>query len=50
MAEPETEHEVSRKVVYEHVSSSSSGTSVAAWVIIGILAIALIAYILVRIT
>ena len=48
MTEPETEHQVSRKVVYENVSSTSSGTSVAAWVIIGVLAIALIAYIFVR--
>ncbi|HUP48230.1 MAG TPA: hypothetical protein VNA04_05505 [Thermoanaerobaculia bacterium] len=50
MAEPENEHQVSRKVVYEHVSSTSTGTSVAAWVIIAVLALGLIIYILVRIT
>ena len=51
MAEPEPERdEVSRKVVYETVSSSSTKNSVAAWVIIGVLALALIVYILMRIT
>ena len=50
MAEPETENQVSRKVVYETVSSSSTKNSVAAWVIIGVLALGLIVYILMRIT
>jgi hypothetical protein len=47
MAEPENE-QVSKKVVYEHVSSTSSGNSVAAWVIIGIVAVALIVFIAMR--
>ncbi|HUP46698.1 MAG TPA: hypothetical protein VM779_14420 [Thermoanaerobaculia bacterium] len=50
MDEPESEHQVSKKVVYEQVSSTSSGNSVAAWIIIGVLAIALIAYIVMRMT
>ena len=50
MAEPETEHEVTRKVVYEHASSTSSRSGITAWVIIAILAIALIAYIAVQLT
>lgn len=50
MAEPDNEHEVSRKVVYEHVSSSSSGNSATAWIIIGVLALALIIYIVMRMT
>lgn len=50
MAETEPEqHEVSRKVVYEHVSSTSKGTSAVAWVIIAVLAVALVAYILLQI-
>jgi hypothetical protein len=47
---PEPEHHVEKKVVYETSSATSSGNSVAAWVIIGVLALALIIYILVRIT
>jgi hypothetical protein len=47
---PEPEHHVEKKVVYETTSATTSGNSIAAWVIIGILAIALIAYILVKIT
>ena len=50
MEEPETQHEVSRKVVYEHVSSSFTGTSVTAWVIIGVLALALIIFIVMKLT
>ena len=48
MPEPDNENEVSRKVVYESVSSSSTGTSVTAWVIIGIVALALIIYIVMQ--
>lgn len=50
MAEPESQNEVSRKVVYETTSSSSTGTSVTAWVIIGVLALALILYIVMKLT
>ncbi len=50
MADPETEHQVSRKVVYESVNSSSTKNSIAAWVIIGVLALGLIVYILTQIT
>lgn len=49
MADEDNKDEVSRKVVYEHVSSTSTGTSATAWIIIGVLAIALIIYILTRI-
>jgi hypothetical protein len=48
MAEPESEHQVSKKVVYEQVSSTSTKSSAAAWIIIAIVAVALIAYILTR--
>ena len=48
MPEPESEHHVERKVVYETTSATSSGNSVAAWVIIGIVALGLIIYIAVR--
>ena len=50
MAEPENQHEVSKKVVYETVSSSSTGNSATAWIIIGVLALALIIYIVMRMT
>ena len=46
---PEPEHHVEKKVVVESSSSTSSSNSVVAWVIIGVLAVALIIYILVRI-
>jgi len=49
MAE-DNQHEVSKKVVYEHVSSSSTGTSATAWIIIGVLALALIIYIVMQMT
>lgn len=49
MADEDNKDEVSRKVVYEHVSSTSTGTSATAWIIIGVLALALIIYILTRI-
>ncbi len=48
MAEPEPEHRVERKVVYENVTSTSSANHIAAWLIIGVAAIALIVYILVH--
>ena len=48
MAEPENEHQVSRKVVYEQVSSTSTSNSVVTWVIIAVIAIALLAYIFLR--
>ena len=48
MAEPENEHQVSRKVVYEQVSSTSTSNSAVAWVIIAVIAIALLAYIFLR--
>lgn len=50
MADEDNKDEVSRKVVYEHVSSTSTGTSATAWIIIGVLALALLIYILTRIT
>jgi hypothetical protein len=49
MAEPDPEHRVERKVVYENVTSTSAGNHIAAWVIIGVAAIALIVYIIVHI-
>ena len=48
MPEPDSENHVERKVVVER-SVSSGGNSIAAWVIIGVLAVALIIYILSRI-
>ena len=47
MAEPDNDH-VERKVVVENVSSTSTRNSAVAWVIIGIVAVALIIYILVH--
>ncbi len=48
---PETdEHHVERKVVYETSSATTGGSHIVAWVIIAVIAIALIAYILVKIT
>lgn len=47
MAEPENDS-VQRKVVVENVTTTSSRNSAAAWIIIGILAVALIVYILVH--
>lgn len=47
MAEPETDH-VERKVVVENVTTTSTRNSAAAWIIIGIVAVALIVYILVH--
>jgi hypothetical protein len=47
MAEPDNDH-VARKVVVENVSSTTTRNSAAAWIIIGILAVALIAYIFVH--
>ena len=49
MAEPESEEHVERKVVYETVSSSSTKNSAVGWVIIAIVAVALIAFILTRV-
>ncbi|HEY3053167.1 MAG TPA: hypothetical protein VGK04_07235 [Thermoanaerobaculia bacterium] len=39
---------MARKVVVENVSSTTTRNSAAAWIIIGILAVALIAYIFVH--
>ena len=50
MAEPEPEHHVERKVVYETSSSTSSGNSAVAWVIIGVVALALLVFIIVKMT
>lgn len=47
MAEPENDR-VERKVVVENVTTTSTRNSVAAWVIIGVIALALIIFILVR--
>jgi hypothetical protein len=47
---PEPEHRVEKKVIVESSSATSSSNSVVAWVIIGVLAVALIIYILVRLT
>ena len=48
MAEPEDR--VERKVVVENVTTTSTRNSAVAWIIIGILAVVLIAYIIIRIT
>jgi hypothetical protein len=48
MPEPENESHAERKVVYETVTSSSTKNSAAAWIIIAVLAIALLAFILTR--
>ena len=50
MAETDNEQHVERKVVYETVSASTTKNSAAAWIIIAILAVALIAFILTRMT
>jgi hypothetical protein len=47
MAEPENDH-IERKVVVENVTSTTTRNSAAAWIIIGILAVALIVYIIVH--
>ncbi len=46
MAEPEDR--VERKVTVENVTTTSTKNSAVAWIIIGILAVALVAYILVH--
>ena len=48
MAEPETD-QVERKVVVENVTTTSTRNSAVAWIIIGIVAVALIVYILVHV-
>jgi hypothetical protein len=45
MAEPDND-QVQRKVVVENVTTTSTRNSAAAWIIIGIVAVALIIYIL----
>lgn len=50
MAESDNDERVERRVVVENVSSTSTRNSAVAWVIIGIVAIALIIFILTRIT
>lgn len=47
MAEPDND-QVQRKVVVENVTTTSTRNSAAAWIIIGIIALALIVYILVH--
>jgi hypothetical protein len=47
MAEPDNDS-VQRKVVVENVTTTSSRNSAAAWIIIGILAVGLVAYIIVH--
>ena len=47
MAEPEDR--VERKVVVENVSTTSTKNSAVGWIIIGVVAVALIVYILVHI-
>ncbi len=49
MAEPENEERAERRVVVESVTSTTTRNSAVAWIIIGVLAIALIVYILIRI-
>lgn len=49
MAEPEEQQHVERKVVYENVTETTTRNSAAAWIIIAVVAIALIVYILVHI-
>jgi hypothetical protein len=48
MSQPPDEHHVERKVVYENVSSTSTKNSAAAWIIIGLIAVGLIVFILMR--
>lgn len=50
MAESDNEDRVQRRVVVENVTSTSTRNSAVGWVIIGIVAIALIIFILTRIT
>ena len=50
MAESDNEERVERRVVVENVSSTSTRNSAVAWIIIGIVAVALIIFILTRIT
>jgi hypothetical protein len=50
MAEPNNEDSVQRRVVVENVTTTSTRNSAVAWVIIGIVAVALIIYILTKIT
>ena len=45
MAEPEND-QVQRKVVVENVTTTSTRNSATAWIIIGIVAVALVVYIL----
>ena len=49
MAEPESEQHVERKVVYETVSASTTKNSAVGWVIIAVVAVALIAFILTKV-
>ena len=48
MAEPNEEHHVERKVVYENVSTSSGKNSAVAWIIIALVAVGLVAFILMK--
>ena len=48
MSQPPEEHHVERKVVYENVSTTSTKNSAVAWVIIGLLAVGLVVFILMR--
>jgi len=50
MAEPNNEDSVQRRVVVENVTTTSTRNSAVAWVIIGIVAVALIIFILTKIT
>lgn len=48
MADSHDEQHVERKVVYETVSNTSTKNSAVGWIIIAVLAVALIGYILMR--
>ncbi len=49
MADTDSGDRVERKVVVESVSSTSTNNSATAWIIIGVVAVALIIFILTRI-
>lgn len=49
MAEPDNGDRVERRVVVENVSSTSTKNSAVAWIIIGVVAVALIIFILTKV-
>ena len=49
MADPDNDS-VQRKVIVENVTTTSSRNSAVAWIVIGLLAVVLIGYIVMRLT